>query len=113
MYGSDFYTMTLIYGLIAGLVCGAVPMLLGATKNQLGLGFVGLIVCAISGTILGLLLAIPASGLFVWLIFNASKNAQQQATATGYKKCPYCAETILAEAKVCKHCGRDLVPSPS
>lgn len=24
------------------------------------------------------------------------------------KTCPHCAETILAEAKVCKHCGRDI-----
>lgn len=23
------------------------------------------------------------------------------------KKCPHCAEDILADAKVCKHCGRD------
>lgn len=29
------------------------------------------------------------------------------------KSCPFCAETILAEAVVCKHCGRDLVPHPT
>jgi uncharacterized membrane protein YdbT with pleckstrin-like domain len=26
------------------------------------------------------------------------------------RECPYCAEKILARAKVCKHCGRDVVP---
>jgi uncharacterized membrane protein YdbT with pleckstrin-like domain len=26
------------------------------------------------------------------------------------RECPFCAERILARAKVCKHCGRDVVP---
>lgn len=26
------------------------------------------------------------------------------------RKCPYCAEYIKREAKVCKHCGRDVPP---
>src|SRR5206468_8290780 len=27
------------------------------------------------------------------------------------RECPYCAERILARAKVCKHCGRDVSPT--
>jgi uncharacterized membrane protein YdbT with pleckstrin-like domain len=26
------------------------------------------------------------------------------------RECPYCAERILARARICKHCGRDVVP---
>ncbi|HKH84066.1 MAG TPA: PH domain-containing protein [Gemmatimonadales bacterium] len=29
------------------------------------------------------------------------------------RECPYCAERILARAKVCKHCGREVPPLPS
>ena len=28
------------------------------------------------------------------------------------RDCPYCAERILARARVCKHCGRDVAPAP-
>ncbi len=28
------------------------------------------------------------------------------------RECPFCAEPILAKARVCKHCGRDVEPLP-
>jgi hypothetical protein len=29
------------------------------------------------------------------------------------KECPFCAESIKAQAKVCRHCGRDLPEEPA
>lgn len=37
--------------------------------------------------------------------------AAQPAESRVERDCPYCAERILAKARVCKHCGRDVVPA--
>lgn len=56
-------------------------------------------------------------GLLLWIVamihvlFVSSDQAglDQQAMDGGdNRKCPYCAEIIRTEAKVCKHCGREV-----
>lgn len=43
---------------------------------------------------------------------RAPRAVQLGAAPSGYQKeCPDCAETILAAAKVCKHCGYRFAPS--
>jgi uncharacterized membrane protein YdbT with pleckstrin-like domain len=39
-----------------------------------------------------------------------AQGTPEPAAARVERDCPYCAERILARARVCKHCGRDVVP---
>lgn len=45
--------------------------------------------------------AVLVIGLLVWL--SSKKNKQSQL-----KKCPFCAEEIKSEAKVCRFCNREV-----
>jgi len=47
-------------------------------------------------------------GLLFALLLKPIDAANAVSTTTDVRKCPFCAETIKAEAIVCKHCGRDL-----
>jgi membrane protein YdbS with pleckstrin-like domain len=54
------------------------------------------------------------------IIEQEERRGSQQAVAPPLapresrdeRDCPYCAERILARARVCKHCGRDVAPAP-
>jgi hypothetical protein len=36
------------------------------------------------------------------------KQIEAQQAASGLRKCPFCAEMIKPDARVCRYCGRDL-----
>lgn len=53
----------------------------------------------------------PLVGVVVGLVKQPSPQRAEKAAmeAGGVKKCPYCAELVKAEAKICRFCGRDVL----
>src|SRR4051794_463307 len=63
-----------IGALVAGVVCGLVPLIYGLVKGQQALAFGGFVACIAAGFVLGLLLAVPMGAVFAWLIWRADKR---------------------------------------
>jgi len=82
----DDPTFVLLFWGIIGTLVGAI---IGDRKGRAG-----------AGAFLGLLL-----GPIGWLIAALGPDYK---TARESRKCPFCAELVKKEAKVCKHRGRDL-----
>lgn len=68
--------------------------------------------------LLWFLLAVVISPLLAAIFLAVSKNLKEPAGHIGYTQasplthvqCPDCAELVLNEARVCKHCGCRLIP---
>lgn len=60
--------------LITGLIIGAVPLIVGALKNKLGIGFLGLLACIVAALIGGLIIGMPLMGIFIWWISREAEH---------------------------------------
>ncbi|WP_420386241.1 zinc ribbon domain-containing protein [Roseivirga sp.] len=76
--------------LILWFICGVVASLITRSRGRSEIG----------GFFLGALLG--PLGIIVALV------VPKDPSKLGYTECPYCAEYIKPNARVCKHCGRDL-----
>jgi len=84
------------------VLLGLIPAMIAQSKGRSFIGW----------WIYGALLFIIALPHAVMAARNTQAIERSEIAAAGGDlcKCPHCAEAIKAEAKVCKHCGRDVPP---
>ena len=82
-----------IFGISAVLIVGAIPACIAKSKGR----------SFFRWWVYGLF-------LFFFAIIHSVllKPTEQQLLKDGMKKCPFCAEIIKPEARVCKYCGREV-----
>ena len=81
-----------VLSIVAGIIAGS--------KNRSSGGY--FLLSMVLSPLIGLILTIALPSL-------TNPGAPSQPTPNTHVKCPDCAELILKEAKVCKHCGCRLV----
>ena len=90
-----------------GIIYLALMVLNGILARRKGRSVVLWVVFAFVGSFIGVAVTgwTVAFPIIIAVILAALPATENMA---GSKKCPFCAETVKAEAVVCKHCKKDL-----
>jgi hypothetical protein len=68
---------SIIGAIVAGALCGLVPLIYGLARAQTGLAAGGFAACLLGSALLGVLLAVPLAALFAWLIWRQGRTARR------------------------------------
>ena len=60
-----------------------------------------------------LVFAVLAIAGAIFAARGGAKTSETIVSTPALRKCPYCAESIQIEAKLCRHCGKDLERKPA
>jgi hypothetical protein len=63
-----------LFNVVAGVIFGAAPFIVGMFRNRMELAFAALILCAVLGRMGGLYLSVPGSLITLVAIFLAKKG---------------------------------------
>ena len=72
---------------------------IAARKGRSGIGF--FLLAALLSPLIGIIAALIANS-------DAAVMERRRLESGQERKCPHCAELVRIDARVCKHCGRDL-----
>lgn len=65
-------TQQVLFGAGVGLVLGLLPLIVGIVRKRVKLGLIGFVASIAGGAAFALLLSLPISLLFTWLIFRGT-----------------------------------------
>ena len=78
------------------ILCGVVGAMIASSKGGNGL----------IGFLLGLFLG-PIGVIISFFVGSPAGQVAKSVASGLMKKCPRCAEAVLPDAQVCKHCGHE------
>jgi hypothetical protein len=65
----------LLVGVVSGFLVGLIPVIPGFAKGDRKFGILGFLLSLIAGAFFSLLGALPAAGIFIWLILRKKKES--------------------------------------